>query len=245
MNQLQCWNKKYVPNNCHILLSHHKTLTVNRTETKSPQFTFCHHWIMSSGTVCTGNPLALSSNCHSRCWGELEGTGKCRVGLGGMFDRGREVGPCWGEDYSCRGSGRRRHWGWGLGSEPGSGPPQRASQGGPSTASGLRDSCCCCGWGWKPSPAASGGGFEGLGASPGPWVCLGSWGRFGGAAHSRGTGGWLGCSRHGSPSCYFWPLWNTPWGGTSCSAAWWQRRLLKPKNKQRFRNNSRRFESSM
>lgn len=209
----------------------------------SPQFTFCRHWIMSSGTVCTGSPPALSSNCHSRCWGELEGTRRCRVGFGGMFGRGREMRPCLEEDYSCMGSGGRRHWrwgpGWGPGSElgselgwgAGSGRTRSAPQTSPSTRSGLQDGCCCCccGGGWRPSPAASGDGFEGPWGHPGSLVCLGSWRMFGGVWRSRGTGGRLGCSRHGSPSCCFWLLWNTPWGRSSCSAACWQQHLLVPK----------------
>lgn len=127
---------------------------------KSPHFTFCRHWIMSSGTVCTGSPLGLSSNCHSRCLEGSGGTGMCRVGFGRVFGRGRELGPCLGEDYSCTGSRSRRHWrwgpgsgcGWGLGCGPGWGAglgrTHSASQTRPITHWGLWEGCCrCCGGG--------------------------------------------------------------------------------------------------
>lgn len=65
---------------------------------------------MSSGIFCIGNPLAQSNSCHSRCWEELGGSGKCRVHFEVTFDRGTGVGRCQEADW-CRGSERRRHSG--------------------------------------------------------------------------------------------------------------------------------------
>lgn len=66
---------------------------------------------MSSGTFCTGTPPAQSSSFHSRCSEELEGSGKCRVALEVMSDRGTGVRLAQEVDC-CRGWERRRHSGW-------------------------------------------------------------------------------------------------------------------------------------
>lgn len=155
---------------------------------------------MSSGIFCTGNPLARSSSCHNRCWGESGGSGRCMGEFWATSDRDtgtglcRRTGWCWG-----LGRHRRTGWTWGLGLgwysdlKEGSGLQDKLH---PSPHCALKCHGCCC-LERTSSPSARGGGCANLAGYPERLVCLGSGGTFGGAGHSTDTVMRWVCNRHG------------------------------------------------
>lgn len=117
---------------------------------------------MSSGTFCSGNLLAQSSSCRSRCWEGLEDRGKCRDDHDGMFDRHTWGGL--GQEWDwCTGSRPAQRWGWDWDCSSKTALPGGFCQ---SPRAALRCQGCC--WAWTPSLGALEGGCAGLGAHPAP-----------------------------------------------------------------------------